>query len=194
MPIDLWVPHPGEGPVIGVVGVRYDDVLNLRAGPGTGSVVVATLDPLQDGIVGTGNGWQMPSGAVWWEVEVDGIVGWANQSFLSRMGDVLDLTSEVVAAIGLIPTAATMEELALTVACVHDPESEDCGSAPVVVVAPTVADLGEITVDVLGLADDSTAGYRLHVFGEPVDGDGFSLTAVERTLLCTRGVDDGLCI
>jgi hypothetical protein len=61
-------------------------------------------------------------------------------------------------------------------------------------VAPTVGDLGEVTYDVIGLGDDAVYGYRLHVFGEPVT-DGFSLRTVERTYLCSRGVDaDELCV
>lgn len=61
-------------------------------------------------------------------------------------------------------------------------------------VAPTMGDLGEVTYDVIGLGDDATLGYRLHVFGQAVS-DGISLHSVERTALCTRGVTtDGLCV
>lgn len=54
-------------------------------------------------------------------------------------------------------------------------------------------DLGEVTWEVLGLADDSVWGLRLHVFGTPVP-DGFSLKSVEQTDLCLRGGSpDGFC-
>ncbi len=62
------------------------------------------------------------------------------------------------------------------------------------VVAPTVGDLGEVTFDLTGSGDDSIAGYRLHVFGQPSDsGEGFSLGAVEATSFCQRGIHDGRC-
>ena len=39
-------------------------------------------------------------------------------------------------------------------------------------------------------------GERLHVFGQPLDsGEGFSLMAVEATVMCDRGVtDEGFCV
>jgi hypothetical protein len=194
-PIDFWVPVPEEGPVVGVVGVRYDDVLNVRSGPHITFDVIATLDPTQDGISGTGNGWQLPSGSVWWEIEVGGVVGWANQRFLSRLAGVDDVTSFVVNQLGEIPSAETMLDLGLVVARVLGSQDEEVASTVVVVVAPTVGDLGEIVVDVLGLADDSVAGSRLHIFGQPTEsGEGFSLMAVEATTLCQRGISGGVCV
>jgi len=191
-PYDFWVPVPAEGPVVGVIGVQYDDTLNVRSGPGISFPVIATLDPTQTGIAGTGQGWQLPSGSVWWEIESDGIVGWSNQRFLSRLGGVEDVTSFVVDRLGEIPVADTMLDLGLTVAQVFaDP---DVGSDVVVSVAPTVGDLGEVTYDVVGLGDDSVGGTRLHVFGQPSEsGEGFSLMAVEATSMCQRGVSQGLC-
>ena len=61
---------------------------------------------------------------------------------------------------------------------------------------PNVGDLGEITLDVIGMGDDSILGERLHVFGDPdPGGESFTMRTVERTLLCARGVgDDGLCV
>ena len=75
-----------------------------------------------------------------------------------------------------------------------------------VAVAPSEGgDVGEVTYDVIGLADDSVAGVRLHVFGAPTDADlprsallqasSFTLKTVETTALCGRGVTlDGLCV
>jgi len=192
-PYDLWVPVPGEGPILGVVGVRFDDTLNVRSGPGTGFDVVATLGPVQAGIAGTGDGWLPPSGSAWWKVEADGVVGWANQRFLSRLGGVEDRTAQVVAELGEIPVAETMLDLGLMVAITF--ADVDFGSDVVVSVAPTVGDLGEVTYDVTGLGDDSLGGYRLHVFGQPTEsGEGFSLMAVEATILCQRGVSGDLCL
>ncbi|MDH3729530.1 MAG: hypothetical protein OES13_00190, partial [Acidimicrobiia bacterium] len=166
-PFDFWVPTPAEGPILGVIGVQYDDTLNVRSGPGITFDVIATLDPTLMGISGTGNGWQLPSGTVWWEIDAGGGIGWANQRFLSRFAGVDDITSLVVASLGEIPLAETMLELGTIVA--NAVASTDVESGIVVVVAPTVGDLGEITIDVLGLADDSQEGWRLHIFGQPTE-------------------------
>jgi hypothetical protein len=62
-------------------------------------------------------------------------------------------------------------------------------------VSPTVGDLGEVTYDVVGLGDDALGGVRIHIFGDPAEGEGFILSSVERTFICSRGVtDDGFCI
>ena len=64
-----------------------------------------------------------------------------------------------------------------------------------VVEGPVIGDLGEITLDAVGLADDSVLGYRLRIFAHPPDGEGgFTLKTVERTLLCRRGVSGELCL
>jgi hypothetical protein len=62
-----------------------------------------------------------------------------------------------------------------------------------VVDGPHVGDLGEVTVDVVGLADDSILGWRLHVFAQP-EGATFHVRTVEQTVLCARGADAGLCV
>lgn len=60
---------------------------------------------------------------------------------------------------------------------------------------PVTGDLGEVTIDVVGLADDSILGYRLRVFAHPPENNGdFTLKTVERTLLCRRGVSGELCL
>jgi len=190
-PYDFWVPVPDEGAIIGVIGVRYDDTLNVRTGPGIDFDVIAELDPTLMGITGTGAGWQLPSGSVWWEIEIDGVTGWANQRFLSRIGDVDDVTALIVERLGQIPTAATMLDLANTVG--NEFVFEEDGTL-VVTVAPTEGDLGEVTVDVVGVGDDSVGGQRLHIFGQPNEGAGFSLMTVEATIFCQRGVSGGVCV
>ncbi len=188
---DLWVPQPDEPAIIGVVGVRHDDTLNLRSGPGVTFEVLATLDPTFDRIIGTGEAWQLPSGEVWWKIDA-GVEGWANQRYMSRLSGVDDVTSFIVDRLGEIPAAETMLDLGLT--AVDGFAGFDVPTT-VVSVAPTVADLGEITLDVVGIGDDSEGGFRLHVFGQPTEGgDGFSLMAVEATRFCQRGVDEGRCV
>jgi hypothetical protein len=72
--------------------------------------------------------------------------------------------------------------------------STDPPSEIVLVVAPTVGDLGEVTYDVIGLGDDAVRGLRVHVFGTPIT-EAFTLRTVEETTLCGRGVDaEGRCV
>lgn len=191
-PYDFWVPVPEEGPIIGVVGVRHDDVLNVRSGPGVDFDVIATLDPTLTGVTGTGNGWQLPSGAVWWEIEMGAVTGWANQQFLSRLDGVDDLTALVVERLGEIPVAELMIDLGAIVASAFTANE---GGESVMTVAPSVGDLGEVTFDIVGTGDDSVGGWRLHIFGDPSpSGEGFSLKSVEATIFCQRGVADGRCV
>ena len=87
-----------------------------------------------------------------------------------------------------------MLELGNIVADVFVPPDPEIGLRIAVVAAPTVGDLGEITLDVIGFGDDSVLGVRLVVFGTPGDGAGFGLKSVELTQLCARGAYDGLCV
>lgn len=185
---------PEEGAVLAVIGVEFDDVLNVRAGPGTDQEIVATLAPTADDVISGGEGRILPS-SIWYLVTTaDGVTGWASSSFLGQLGAVDDVTSQVVASLGEIPVAETMLELGLIVA--EELASEDPPSKITVTVAPTVGDLGEVTYDVVGLGDDAVRGVRLHVFGqEDESGEAFSLKAVEQTVICGRAVtDDGLCV
>lgn len=188
-PIELFA-RPGQE--WSVVGVDRDDVLNVRRGPGTDEQVIATLAPDAADVVTTGAARSLPS-SIWYEVEVDGGTGWVNSFFLALPGVVDDITSQVVEDLGGIPTAETLVELGELVAGTR--ASTDVESRIVVSVAPSVGDLGEITMDVLGFADDAAAGERLHVFAqEDESGELFGLRSVEATILCFRGVSEGgLC-
>lgn len=184
---------PRAGDVVAVVGVHFGDVLNVRAGPGTGYEIVATLDPLAADVVATGRHRLLP-GSIWDEVTVAGVTGWVNSRFVGYLGLTDDLTAQVVSQLGAIPEAETMVALGDIVA--ESFRSEEGGFRYTVSVAPAVGDLGEIGYDVLGLADDAQLGYRLHIFGQPTaGGEGFSLMSVEATAICGRGVTtDGLCV
>jgi hypothetical protein len=189
-PVELG---PAAGEVLGVVGVAFDDVLNVRAAPGVDQRIVARLEPLADDVVATGAA-RLLGRSIWLEVTVDGTTGWANSAFLAWLGDTDDATSQIIDALGERPSAETMLDLGRVIA--ETAASDEPPSRITVTVAPAVGDLGEVTYDVVGLPDDSVFGVRLHVFGRPLEGgEGFSLASVERTLLCGRGVtDDGLCV
>lgn len=189
-PIDFG---PAAGDEVAVVGVAHDDVLNVRAAPGTDSDVVAELEPTATGLIGTGRARSLPE-SIWFEVEVEGVTGWVSSAFVGYLGLTDDATAEVIDTLGETPAAETMLDLGLIVA--EAMSSEEPPSRIVMSVAPTVGDLGEVTYDVVGLGDDALGGVRLHVFGDPADGgEGFVLSNVERTFICSRGTtDDGLCL
>jgi hypothetical protein len=186
---------PTAGAVLGVVGVAHDDTLNVRAAPGTDQEVVTELAPLADDLVATGRNRSLPE-SVWYEVETAaGPTGWVSASFVAQLGDTVDVTAEVQAALGELPGGETMVDLADAVAGARAALDEEPIPRITVTVAPTVGDLGEITVDVVGYPDDAVLGERLHVFGTPAEGgEAFVLRTVESQSLCRRGVSDGLCV
>lgn len=190
---------PGEeiefGPVAGdqlmVIGVSFDDHLNLREGPGTAYDVIARIPPDYLELMALGHTRDIGR-SFWIEVDFDGVVGWVHMGFIAFQGVTDDLTAFVVEQMGERPSAASMTDLGRLVA--EQFVSEDVQSDVVKVVDPTVSDLGEVIFDVVGIADDSVRGVRLHVFGEPFEG-GFALRNLEVTYLCGRGVtDEGVCV
>ncbi len=193
-PFDFLVPVPGE--MVGVVGVAFDDILEMHEQPGESTPLVGELPNLADDVFGTGQGRELTN-SIWWLVQWNGIEGWVGSGFMARLGATIDFTSDFITLNGNSGLGAeTMLDLGLAVAEVV--ASDEPPSRIVVVVAPDASgDLGEITVDVIGLGDDALRGYRLHIFGEPAEiaDAGFQLRTIEATLLCSRGVsEDGLCV
>lgn len=185
---------PRAGDVLAVVGVEYDDVLNVREKPGTDQAIVATLEPTYDNIVALGVTRQLPR-SFWYEVDVDGTRGWVSARFVAYLGSTDDITSGVVEQLGgTIPEASSMDALAEIVA--DTLVSIDPPSVVTTTVAASAGDLGEITIDIIGIGDDSVRGFRLVIFGQSEDGGAtFGLKSVESTTLCDRGVtEDGLCV
>ena len=184
---------PASGDLLGVVAVSFDDVLNLRAGPGTDYEVLKKIPAREDRVIANGRTRALPN-SVWYEVTYSGVTGWASSTYLAFLGEVTDITSQIVEDIGEIPVASTMEALGQEVADTYEPIERPLRVR--IVGEPSVGDLGEVIYDVVGFADDSVRGLRLHVFGQPgEDGSTFSLKSVEAMSLCLRGVtDDGACI
>ncbi len=187
---------PAAGDVLGVVGVSHDDVLNVRALPGNGRSVVATLSPVASDVEATGRHQYLPGppASFWWEIRVDGVAGWVNARFLAWLGEINDTTAEIITLLGRRPAAATMKQLGRIVAESQAAPDDEVGTRITLTTAPTRGDLGEVIYDVIGFPDDSVTGVRLHVFGEP-SGNGFVLRTVESTTLCARGATGGrLCL
>jgi hypothetical protein len=173
---------PAAGDVLAVVGVAHDDVLNLRAAPGATQPILAGIPPLYDDLVAQGETRDLPR-SFWIAVDYEGTEGWVNLRYIGYLGRTTDITVEIVDGI----SATTMLELGLSVA---EAQGHDRANA-VVTSAPSG---GEITVDVVGLEDDSVRGVRFHVLGRRA-GSNFAIDQVEATPICSRGVDgDGICV
>lgn len=187
-PIDFG---PAAGDTLAVIGVAHDDVLNLRSAPGADQDILAGIPPLHANLTAVGETRELP-GSMWIGVEYDGTRGWVNLRFVGYLGETTDATAAIIDNLGGRPAADTMLDLGLIIA--ESLASDEPKSDLVVTVAPSTGDLGEVTYDVIGLGDDAVRGLRVHVFGEPTNGE-FSLRTVEITSLCGRGADDqGGCV
>lgn len=170
-----------------VIGVRHDDVLNLRAGPGTNQSILEEIPSTFTDLVARGNTRQLPS-SLWVEVSYENTTGWVSLRFVGYEGDTTDETARVVSELGETPVESSMTALGELVA--EQFASQDEPESDIVqVTLVTTGDLVEVTYDVVGLGDDAVAGVRLHIFAEQVSG-GFSLKSVEVTVICGRGVDE----
>jgi hypothetical protein len=185
--------YPYKDAKLAVVGVAHDDTLRVRSKPGVDHDVVFELAPLGTADA-TGHNRSLGEAGFWSEVTAEGKTGWANTSYLLQPGRTTDETAALYPEPADRPVAETMQQLADTVA--RRVSSSEPPSRIVVVEAPAVGDLGEITVDVIGLGDDSQGGERLKVFAEPEpSANRFRLRTVEATALCSRGVTpEGLCV
>ena len=177
--------------VLSVVGIGYDSTLNVREEPG--GQIVAKLDSTGTGIVPTGTR-QEVSGVLWHEVHAAGVIGWVSGDYVTPLGATVDTTTEIVARLGQAPSAANLAALGRTVAgavASEEPESRVRISGE-----PTVGELSEVTMDIVGQPDDSIRGFRLHVFATRNSDGTFTMRNVEGTLMCyiDRGVSaQGLC-
>jgi hypothetical protein len=192
-PVDGILP---PGAILGVVGVEADDVLNVRALPGSRQNIVDTLDPLATGLEFTGRERLVgdpPS--VWYEIDTGSVTGWANSRYLAPLAGTVDATSEVVDVLGELPTGETVVQVGEQVIDART-RFLDGDQTAVVVDGPSTGNLNEITYDVLGFLDDSVRGERLHLFITPPEvADGpMTLKSVELTYICARGDGKGeLC-
>jgi hypothetical protein len=184
---------PMEGAQVAVVGVAHTATAALLAEPAEDADIVAELPADADGLEATGVNRTVGSGT-WFEVSYDGDTGWLDARQAGELGATDDATAELIARVGDTPMSATIEELGDLVAVEFS--SQEPPSRVAQSTAASEGDLHEVTFDVIGLGDDATLGFRLHVFGDPTLQPGqVALKSVERTAICARGVtDDGWCV
>ncbi|WP_419840979.1 hypothetical protein [Candidatus Poriferisodalis sp.] len=178
---------PSAGSRLGVVGVRYDDWLNMRDVPngevvatlairlalggadlGMSSIVVGdaanerTLAELSiDGVIATGRTRNLAT-STWHEIQAGPVTGWASSNYLAPLSPETrnSITAQVVADLDGSTTAATLTELVDRV--VATIASSEPRSRVRVVSAPGAFEgVAEVAVDVVGQPDDSVRGYRL---------------------------------
>lgn len=187
-----------DGDELAVVGVEAGDTLNVRAGPGVDFDVVAELEPLATDVAPTGRHRSLDGAGIWAEVRTDDGTGWVSTAFLAYLGVTDDVTTQIATDPADLPLADTMRELGEAVAATRIVEDGSDGPVPGVVVVdgPSVGDLAEVTIDIVGVPDDAGLGERLHIFANAGnDGERFAVRTVERTVLCRRSVtDDGFCV
>lgn len=194
-----------EGEEVGVAGLSGEDApLEVWSEPGAEAEVVGELGPTDAALLGgreVRHADHQPGS--WTEVELADGYGWVNtvntDGSLYYFGLGEDITEEYVDE---VPPAEDPQLIAEGVAerMTDDYEQgttedgEEYGASWTLVSTPE--DHGEdfYRLDVLGMMDDSRAGYRLFATVEEHD-DGYQLAQVERTQICSRGVsDDGLCV
>ena len=181
---------PTNGARLLVVGVRYNDVLNVRDGPGADHGVITTLEPVSTQPLALGMTWLRPESA-WYAIDIDGVQGWASAQFLSQRAGIFDVTATVVERMGEVPESGSLIELGMSIARAY--ASEDPPSTIEQPAGVIIGEVGEITIDVIGLGDDAVAGYRLRIVADDVDGR-WVLSNVEATVLCSRGVAEDRCV
>lgn len=204
-PVD-W-PHASSAEAeVGVLGVEAGDVLHVRLRPGADQPIVDQLEPLRRGLTFTGSARRVGD-AVWPEITFDGTTGWVNGRYVRLIAGTDDITAEILGDDPVL-AAATMRALAKRVVDAYgladgyhitwgptsNPDLRAEEQRRIVISdGPRVGDLGEITLDVIDLFDDSVAAERLVIFAQPHGGRDFVLKAVERTFFCWRGGRD-LCV
>lgn len=183
VPIEWFV---NEGDVLAVVGVAFDDTLNIRVRPGTDQEVVATTAPISN-LVATGKARSLTE-SIWYEVEADSTTGWVNSNFVAYLGRQVTATRTFTGVeSGLNLEADSPAELGRMVAelvATVDPPARIVMSA-----APTSSQVeANVTYDVVNIGDDAILGYRLEVWAKEPPGRPWSIREVEQTALCARGL------
>ncbi|NNF55573.1 MAG: SH3 domain-containing protein [Acidimicrobiales bacterium] len=178
LPGDLIEFGPAQGDQLDVVGVAFDDVLNVRVAPGTDFEIIGTLDPDASGVTATGHN-RLLSNSFWVEVEFDDQLGWVNEAFVGYLGVSQELSTDQEAD-GMY----ALGELLASTYVTQDPPSS-------VTLVRNAADEDEfrttLIYDVIGIGDDSVKGFRLTIVAESDLGGTGAVSFTEQTI-CSRGL------
>jgi len=181
IPVETTFTLPGSetesvftaGDMVGVIGAAHDVTHWLISFPGGLGGVERELLPTQTGLEAVGTAWQVDD-MFWERLRLGDREGYFPRSMLGYIGEPEDVTSLFNAL-----SAESVESLGEAIAGeIEAAEIVLVGSSPL-----------EVVYDVLGLGDDSVAGYRIRVLAIE-DSDGFVAELVQRTPLCARGWDD----
>jgi hypothetical protein len=169
--------EPGD--VLGVIGVESGSSLRLLSFPGQSGEPVFEVSPLEEDLESLGRAWEIEDVAWEWLL-VQGHEGYLPRSWLGFIGQPEDVTSQFAPL-----TSDSLARLGEEIAS----EIEATKTVLVAQASPL-----EVVYDVVGLGDDSIAGYRIRVTAREVTG-GFAPESVVRSPLCTRGLTaTGVCL
>ena len=168
--------EPGD--LLAVVGAAEGVTHWLVAFPDGLGDVERELDPLDTGLEVLGRAWEV-DGVLWELMLFEGREGYFPRSMLAFIGEPEDVTEQFTGI-----SLGSVEELGAEIA------GEIEATEMILIAMP---DALELIYDVMGMEDDSVAGYRVRVVAVEASG-GFAPELVERTPLCSRGLDDaGFC-
>ena len=183
-PSDINAIGPAAGTAMAVVGVRRDDVLNIRDAP-SGNIIarlspmlgegrgheIDVLAPDNDtvlaitdlvGVKATGETELLPT-TTWHKVNIGGVVGWASDAYLAPLGqgaaELSDLLQRNLGQSDSYATVADIEQRISDVIDVVEPDAERIVISPVEFFEGT----GAHWLDVIGVRDDRLRGYRVGV-------------------------------
>lgn len=183
-PSDSSAIGPAAGISMAVVGVRWDNVLNVRdqpngniiarlntvLGEGRGAEIdvlapdsgaVLAVTPI-DGVMATGESTQ-PQTVMWNRINVGGIEGWASDAYLAALGrrasELSDRLRRDLSSSEDFDTVAEIEGLAQARLQVAEPDAEQVIVWPVEFFEGS----GVHWIDVLGVRDSRLRGYRVGI-------------------------------
>lgn len=177
-----------------IVSVPLGEELDLHALPGGDRPIAGTLAP-DDGVDVLGEAFETPDGVVWWRIGRGSVQGWTPRTNIAFLGAPSVATDDVLDGLdgldqlddtGTADGFDSPEESARLVAETLQAERD---AADIVVVWRTNIERpasATVAVDLLGLDDEATAGYRLLVAA--AESTGWAPVSVTELPLCVRGV------
>lgn len=193
---------PAAGTAMTVVGVRWDDVLNVRDAPngniiarlrlvlsdGRGDEIdvlapdsddVVAVAPLQ-GVTATGQTEALRT-TVWHRVEVGSTQGWVSDAYVAPIGGwaahIADLLGRHLESTENYENLSDIEAIVRNVLTTMEPDAELVTTVPS---GGFFEAVGELAMDVIGVHDERLRGYRIRVWMR-TDGDWMVLDPAEVT-------------